>query len=115
MALALEKTENILNKDNISVVQYTHARKDIALRLLEQLKLLRFNGVSVSMKYYSTDKKRMHENSWSHLFFKYLSIWFGLCANDYTRTFVKLKSSSILLSSSKIQHSNFRIDNSQKR
>lgn len=63
MALALEKTENILNKDNISVVQYTHARKDIALRLLEQLKLLRFNGVSVSMKYYSTNKKGMHENS----------------------------------------------------
>lgn len=115
MALALEKTENILNKDNISVVQYTHSRKDIALRLLEQLKLLRFNGVSVSMKYYQTDKKGMHENSWSHLFFKYSSIWFGLCANNDTRTFVKLKSSSILFSSFKLQHSNFRIDNSQKR
>ena len=48
MALALENTENILNKDNISIGQYTHTRKDIALRLLEQLKLLRFVGVSVS-------------------------------------------------------------------
>lgn len=51
MAFALEKTETILNRDNISLAQYTHARKDIALQLLEQLKLLRFIGVSVSMKH----------------------------------------------------------------
>ncbi|XP_060821686.1 uncharacterized protein LOC132910175 isoform X3 [Bombus pascuorum] len=56
MALALEKTENILNKDNISVVQYTHARKDIALRLLEQLKLLRFNGVSGPVSFDGADR-----------------------------------------------------------
>ncbi|KAK1126287.1 hypothetical protein K0M31_004918 [Melipona bicolor] len=48
MALALENTESLLNKENISIGHYTHARKDIALRLLEQLKLLRFVGVSVS-------------------------------------------------------------------
>lgn len=47
MAVALEKTEAVLNRDNISLAQYTHARKDIALHLLEQLKLLRFVGVSV--------------------------------------------------------------------
>lgn len=51
MAFALEKTETILNRDNISLTQYTHTRKDIALQLLEQLKLLRFIGVSVSMKH----------------------------------------------------------------
>ena len=48
MAFALKKTEAILNRDNISLAQYTHARKDIALLLLQQLKLLRFIGVSVS-------------------------------------------------------------------
>lgn len=48
MALALERAEIVLNEENSSVAEYTHARKDIATQLLEQLKLLRFVGVSVS-------------------------------------------------------------------
>ncbi|KAK9307833.1 hypothetical protein QLX08_001913 [Tetragonisca angustula] len=56
MALALENTENILNKDNISIGQYTHTRKDIALRLLEQLKLLRFVGVSGPVLFDGADR-----------------------------------------------------------
>ncbi|XP_061930542.1 uncharacterized protein LOC108000878 isoform X3 [Apis cerana] len=56
MAFALEKTETILNRDNISLAQYTHARKDIALQLLEQLKLLRFIGVSGPVSFDGADR-----------------------------------------------------------
>ncbi|XP_043802454.1 uncharacterized protein LOC122720070 isoform X3 [Apis laboriosa] len=56
MAFALEKTETILNRDNISLTQYTHTRKDIALQLLEQLKLLRFIGVSGPVSFDGADR-----------------------------------------------------------
>ncbi|CAK9830387.1 Gamma-aminobutyric acid type B receptor subunit 2 [Anthophora retusa] len=56
MALALEKTENIFNKENSTVAQYTHKRRDIALRLLEQLKLLRFIGVSGPVSFDGADR-----------------------------------------------------------
>lgn len=48
MALALAKTEVLLNRQNESMARYTHTRKDLSYRLLEQLKLLHFIGVSVS-------------------------------------------------------------------
>lgn len=48
MALALAKTEVLLNRQNESMARYTHTRKDLTYRLLEQLKLLHFIGVSVS-------------------------------------------------------------------
>jgi len=48
MALALVKTEVFLNRENESMAQYTHTRKDFAKLLLKQLKDLRFIGVSVS-------------------------------------------------------------------
>ncbi|CAL7934649.1 unnamed protein product [Xylocopa violacea] len=56
MALALEKTESILNRENASIAQYTYARKDIALQLLEQLKLLRFVGVSGPVSFDGADR-----------------------------------------------------------
>ncbi|XP_017760130.1 PREDICTED: uncharacterized protein LOC108550782 [Eufriesea mexicana] len=56
MALALEKTEDLLNQDNASITQYTHARKDIAMRLLDQLKLLRFVGVSGPVSFDGADR-----------------------------------------------------------
>lgn len=48
IALALARTEVLLNRQNESMARYTHTRKDLAYRLLEQLKLLHFVGVSVS-------------------------------------------------------------------
>lgn len=48
MALALAETEVLLNRRNESIVRYTHTRKDFAMLLLNQLKNLRFIGVSVS-------------------------------------------------------------------
>lgn len=48
MALALAGTEILLNRQNESIAQYTHTRKDLAYHLLEQLKLQHFVGVSVS-------------------------------------------------------------------
>lgn len=48
MALAFAKTEVLLNRQNESMAQYAHTRKDLAKLLLEQLKDLRFIGVSVS-------------------------------------------------------------------
>ncbi|XP_053978234.1 uncharacterized protein LOC128876138 [Hylaeus volcanicus] len=56
MALALERTEIILNQENTSVAHYTHARKDIATQLLEQLKLLRFVGVSGPVLFDGADR-----------------------------------------------------------
>ncbi|XP_076673312.1 gamma-aminobutyric acid type B receptor subunit 3 isoform X2 [Andrena cerasifolii] len=56
MALALERTEILLNRDNTSLAQYTHTRKDIASRLLEQLKLLRFIGVSGPVSFNGADR-----------------------------------------------------------
>nr|XP_012147462.1 PREDICTED: uncharacterized protein LOC100877668 [Megachile rotundata] len=56
IALGLERTEALLNKDNTSLSQYTHTRKDIALRLLEQLKLLRFIGVSGPVSFDGADR-----------------------------------------------------------
>lgn len=50
MALALAETEVLLNRQNESMAQYTHTRKDFAQLLLEQLKDLRFIGVSVSRR-----------------------------------------------------------------
>lgn len=48
MALALAKTEVLLNRQNESMAWYTHPKKDFIYLLLKQLKLLRFIGVSVS-------------------------------------------------------------------
>ncbi|EGI70609.1 Gamma-aminobutyric acid type B receptor subunit 2 [Acromyrmex echinatior] len=48
MALALAKTEVLLNRRNESMAQYAHTRKDLTKLLLKQLKDLRFIGVSVS-------------------------------------------------------------------
>ncbi|XP_078036584.1 gamma-aminobutyric acid type B receptor subunit 3 isoform X2 [Augochlora pura] len=56
MALGLERTEALLNKENVSVAQYSHARKDIATRLLDQLKLLRFIGVSGPVSFDGADR-----------------------------------------------------------
>ncbi|XP_026675073.1 uncharacterized protein LOC108631949 isoform X2 [Ceratina calcarata] len=56
MALALEQTESILTKENASVAQYTHTRKDIALELLQQLKQLRFLGVSGPVSFDGADR-----------------------------------------------------------
>ncbi|KMR02769.1 gamma-aminobutyric acid type b receptor subunit 2 [Lasius niger] len=47
MAFALAKTEVFLNRQNESMAWYTHTRKDLTYRLLEQLKLLHFIGVSL--------------------------------------------------------------------
>lgn len=48
MALGVERTEIVLNRENASLAQYTHKRKDIAAKLMDQMRLLRFIGVSVS-------------------------------------------------------------------
>lgn len=56
MALALAKTEVLLNRQNKSMAQYTHTRKDLTYRLLKQLKLLHFIGVSVSW-----DRRRINK------------------------------------------------------
>ncbi|XP_076226557.1 gamma-aminobutyric acid type B receptor subunit 3 isoform X3 [Nomia melanderi] len=56
MALGLERTEIVLNKENSSLAQYTHKRKDIAKKLLEQMKLLRFVGVSGPVSFDGADR-----------------------------------------------------------
>ncbi|XP_029045875.2 uncharacterized protein LOC114877446 isoform X1 [Osmia bicornis bicornis] len=56
IALALKRTEVLLNKANTSMSQYTHTRKDIALKLLEQLKVLRFIGVSGPVSFDGADR-----------------------------------------------------------
>ncbi|XP_076655390.1 gamma-aminobutyric acid type B receptor subunit 3 isoform X2 [Halictus rubicundus] len=56
MAKGLEKTEALLNKENASIAQYTHKRKDIATRLLDQLRLLRFIGVSGPVSFDGADR-----------------------------------------------------------
>lgn len=44
------------------MAQYTHTRKDLTYRLLEQLKLLHFIGVSVSR-----DVRRINRREWSFI------------------------------------------------
>ncbi|XP_023290451.1 gamma-aminobutyric acid type B receptor subunit 1 [Orussus abietinus] len=56
MALAISKTENGLNQRNISLVQYTHLRKDLAYELLGQLKGLHFIGVSGPVSFDGADR-----------------------------------------------------------
>ncbi|XP_076297717.1 gamma-aminobutyric acid type B receptor subunit 3 isoform X6 [Lasioglossum baleicum] len=56
MAKGLEKTEALLNKENASIAQYTHKRKDIATRLLDQMRLLRFIGVSGPVSFDGADR-----------------------------------------------------------
>lgn len=58
MALALAETEVLLNRQNESMAQYTHTRKDLAQLLLEQLKNLRFIGVSVSRRINKAQRAR---------------------------------------------------------
>ncbi|KAG8035154.1 hypothetical protein G9C98_001644, partial [Cotesia typhae] len=48
IAVSLSNTELILNERNTSIAEYTHARKDIAYDLLNELKNQNFLGVSVS-------------------------------------------------------------------
>ncbi|XP_014468350.1 PREDICTED: uncharacterized protein LOC106741151 [Dinoponera quadriceps] len=56
MALALASTEVLLNRQNESMARYTHTRKDLAYRLLEQLKLLHFIGVSGPVSFDDADR-----------------------------------------------------------
>ncbi|XP_024870998.1 uncharacterized protein LOC112454048 isoform X2 [Temnothorax curvispinosus] len=56
MALALAETEVLLNRRNESMVQYTHTRRDLAKLLLEQLKDLRFIGVSGPVSFDDADR-----------------------------------------------------------
>ncbi|XP_025992091.2 uncharacterized protein LOC105207541 isoform X2 [Solenopsis invicta] len=56
MALALAKTEVHLNRRNESMTQYTHTRKDFAMLLLQQLKDLRFIGVSGPVSFDDADR-----------------------------------------------------------
>lgn len=58
MALALAETEILLNRQNESMAQYTHTRRDLAKLLLEQLKDLRFIGVSVSRRINKAQRER---------------------------------------------------------
>ncbi|XP_050449945.1 gamma-aminobutyric acid type B receptor subunit 2 isoform X2 [Cataglyphis hispanica] len=56
MALALAKTEVLLNRQNESMAWYTHPKKDFIYLLLKQLKLLRFIGVSGSVSFDDADR-----------------------------------------------------------
>ncbi|KAG7213363.1 hypothetical protein KM043_002659 [Ampulex compressa] len=56
MALALARTEESLNLRNSSMAQYTHVRRDFAQDLLEQLKQLRFIGVSGPVSFDGADR-----------------------------------------------------------
>ncbi|KAL6438373.1 hypothetical protein ACFW04_004488 [Cataglyphis niger] len=56
MALALAKTEVLLNRQNESMAWYTHLKKDFIYLLLKQLKLLRFIGVSGSVSFDDADR-----------------------------------------------------------
>ncbi|XP_070150184.1 uncharacterized protein Gaba-b-r3 isoform X2 [Polyergus mexicanus] len=56
MALALAKTEVLLNRQNESMAWYTHTKKDLTYRLLEQLKLLHFIGVSGPVSFDDADR-----------------------------------------------------------
>ncbi|XP_025159952.1 uncharacterized protein LOC105188609 isoform X2 [Harpegnathos saltator] len=56
MALALARTEVLLNRQNESMARYTHTRKDLTYRLLEQLKLLHFIGVSGPVSFDDADR-----------------------------------------------------------
>lgn len=56
MAVALAETEVLLNRRNESMAQYTHTRKDFAMLLLEQLKDLRFIGVSGPVSFDNADR-----------------------------------------------------------
>ncbi|XP_031781803.1 gamma-aminobutyric acid type B receptor subunit 2 isoform X2 [Nasonia vitripennis] len=56
MALALKRTEYILNKKNISMTQYNHTRRDLAVKLLKQLRRLHFVGVSGPVSFDGADR-----------------------------------------------------------
>ncbi|KYM91462.1 Gamma-aminobutyric acid type B receptor subunit 2 [Atta colombica] len=56
MALALAKTEVLLNRRNESMAQYAHTRKDLTKLLLKQLKDLRFIGVSGPVSFDDADR-----------------------------------------------------------
>ncbi|XP_028046146.2 gamma-aminobutyric acid type B receptor subunit 1 isoform X2 [Monomorium pharaonis] len=56
MAAALAETEVLLNRRNESMAQYTHKRKDIVTLLLQQLKDLRFIGVSGPVSFDDADR-----------------------------------------------------------
>ncbi|XP_011340881.1 uncharacterized protein LOC105281380 [Ooceraea biroi] len=56
MALALARTEVLLNRQNESMAQYTHTRKDLTYHLLEQLKLQHFIGVSGPVSFKDADR-----------------------------------------------------------
>nr|XP_012222335.1 PREDICTED: uncharacterized protein LOC105672169 [Linepithema humile] len=56
MALALARTEALLNLQNESMGQYTHSRKDFTYDLLQQLKLLHFIGVSGPVSFNDADR-----------------------------------------------------------
>ncbi|XP_066594696.1 LOW QUALITY PROTEIN: uncharacterized protein GABA-B-R3 [Prorops nasuta] len=56
MAMALAKTEAILNQKNTSITHYNHTRKDFAHQLLEQLKMLKFIGVSGPVSFDGADR-----------------------------------------------------------
>ncbi|KYN06530.1 Gamma-aminobutyric acid type B receptor subunit 2 [Cyphomyrmex costatus] len=56
MALAFAETEVLLNRRNESMAQYAHTRKDLAKLLLEQLKDLRFIGVSGPVSFDDADR-----------------------------------------------------------
>lgn len=57
MALALARTEVLLNRQNESMANYKHTRRDFTYRLLEQLKLLHFVGVSVRRSFGRTARR----------------------------------------------------------
>ncbi|XP_020287722.1 gamma-aminobutyric acid type B receptor subunit 1 isoform X2 [Pseudomyrmex gracilis] len=56
MAFALARTEVFLNRQNESMANYKHTRRDFTYRLLEQLKLLHFVGVSGPVSFDDADR-----------------------------------------------------------
>ncbi|XP_024947329.1 gamma-aminobutyric acid type B receptor subunit 1 isoform X2 [Cephus cinctus] len=56
MALALTKTEALLNRKNTSLAQYSHSRKDMAYDLLDELRRLHFVGVSGPVSFDGADR-----------------------------------------------------------
>ncbi|XP_033225853.1 gamma-aminobutyric acid type B receptor subunit 2 [Belonocnema kinseyi] len=56
MAIAMSKSEAFLHKKNVSFVQYTHKRQDLAYYLLGQMKELHFDGVSGPVSFDGADR-----------------------------------------------------------
>ncbi|XP_074108616.1 gamma-aminobutyric acid type B receptor subunit 3 [Cotesia typhae] len=56
IAVSLSNTELILNERNTSIAEYTHARKDIAYDLLNELKNQNFLGVSGPVSFDGADR-----------------------------------------------------------